>query len=135
MRITRSRWAIALVSVVVSVAFLGGASPSGAVPAVQHGFNQPGDILIADQFNNRVIEVNRDHQIVWQFGVGPNDFSARSIIGVNDAQRVGPFTLMAGTGDPARRDTVRAPIRMAAPTTGCCSWVRPATSCGSTASS
>jgi hypothetical protein len=30
----------------------------------------------------------------------PNDFSPRSIIGTNDAQRVGLFTLMAGTGDP-----------------------------------
>jgi outer membrane protein assembly factor BamB len=38
---------------------------------------------------------------VWQFGKGPNDFSQHSIIGTNDAQRVGPFTLMAGTGDPA----------------------------------
>lgn len=64
------------------------------------GFNRPGDILIADQFNNRVIEIKTNGQIVWQFGRGPNDFSPRSIIGVNDAQRVGPFTLMAGTGTP-----------------------------------
>ncbi|HZV33834.1 MAG TPA: hypothetical protein VFB72_04590, partial [Verrucomicrobiae bacterium] len=34
------------------------------------------------------------------FGLGPNDFSARSIIGCNDAQRVGFLTLMAGTGTP-----------------------------------
>jgi hypothetical protein len=65
------------------------------------GFNRPGDVLIADQFNNRVIETDPAGHIVWQFGHGPNDFSARSIIGVNDAQRVGPFTLMAGTGTPA----------------------------------
>lgn len=64
------------------------------------GFNQPGDILIADQFNNRVIEATPDGRIVWQFGLGPNNFSPRSIIGCNDAQRVGPFTLMAGTGTP-----------------------------------
>ena len=32
------------------------------------GFNQPGNVLISDQFNNRVIEVNRDKQIVWSFG-------------------------------------------------------------------
>jgi hypothetical protein len=64
------------------------------------GFNKPGDILIADQFNNRVIEIKQNGQIVWQFGLGPNDFSSNSIIGVNDAQRVGPFTLMAGTGTP-----------------------------------
>jgi hypothetical protein len=64
-------------------------------------FNQNGNILIADQFNNRVIETDTAGNIIWSFGLGPNDFSARSIIGVNDAQRVGPFTLMAGTGTPA----------------------------------
>ena len=56
--------------------------------------------LIADQFNNRVIEVDRRGNIVWQFGLGPADFSPASIIGVNDAQRVGELTLMAGTGTP-----------------------------------
>jgi PQQ-like domain len=56
--------------------------------------------LIADQFNNRVIEVDHQGNIVWHFGLGPADFSPASIIGVNDAQRVGEFTLMAGTGTP-----------------------------------
>jgi len=63
-------------------------------------FNRPGNILIADQFNNRVIEADPNGNIVWSFGLGPNDFSAQSIIGCNDAQRVGAFTLMAGTGTP-----------------------------------
>src|SRR5216683_5676676 len=63
-------------------------------------FNTPGNILIADQFNNRVIEVDRHGNIVWQFGLGPADFSPASIIGVNDAQRVGELTLMSGTGTP-----------------------------------
>ena len=63
-------------------------------------FNQPGNFLIADQFNNRVIEVEPDGRIAWQFGKGPADFSAASIIGCNDAQRVGSLTLMAGTGTP-----------------------------------
>jgi hypothetical protein len=66
-----------------------------------HEFNKAGNILIADQFNNRVIEVKPDGTIVWSFGLGPNDFSAKSVIGVNDAQRVGTLTLMAGTGTPA----------------------------------
>ena len=56
--------------------------------------------LISDQFNNRVIEVTGNGDIVWHFGIGPNDVSASSIIGVNDAQRVGDLTLMAGTGAP-----------------------------------
>ncbi len=73
---------------------------ASAIQLPGFGFNVPGDILIADQFNNRVIEARPDGTIVWQFGLGPNDFSPRSIIGCNDAQRVGPFTLMAGTGTP-----------------------------------
>ena len=68
---------------------------------LNRGFNENGNILIADQFNNRVIETDTAGKIIWSFGLGPNDFSARSIIGVNDAQRVGQFTLMAGTGTPA----------------------------------
>ena len=67
-------------------------------------FNQPGNILIADQFNNRVIEISPNGQIVWSFGQGPQDLSARSILGVNDAERVGSLTLMAGTGIPAGVD-------------------------------
>jgi len=69
--------------------------------AVGPEFNKPGHILISDQFNNRVIEAEANGTIVWSFGLGPNDFSAQSVIGVNDAQRVGRFTLMAGTGTPA----------------------------------
>ena len=65
------------------------------------GFNHPGDLLIADQFNNRVIETDTNGNIIWQFGLGPNDFSTNSINSCNDAQRVGIFTLMAGTGVPA----------------------------------
>ncbi len=67
---------------------------------VRPRFNRPGNILISDQFNNRVIEVDKNGNIVWQFGNGPTDFTAASVIGVNDAQRVGPLTLMAGTGTP-----------------------------------
>jgi hypothetical protein len=63
-------------------------------------FNRAGDVLIADQFNNRVIEIDRAGNVVWQFGVGPSDLTATSIIGVNDAQRVGSLTLAAGTGVP-----------------------------------
>ncbi len=82
-----TRWAAAL-------------SLAVALPAFAGGFNTRGHILIADQFNNRVVEADSAGNIVWQFGLGPNDFSPRSIIGCNDAQRVGPWTLMAGTGTP-----------------------------------
>jgi hypothetical protein len=63
-------------------------------------FNQPGNVLITDQFNNRVIEIDPAGNIVWQFGNGPGDTSANAIVGTNDAERVGDLTLMSGTGIP-----------------------------------
>jgi hypothetical protein len=90
------RVVVALVLAVAGLAFAGQSAEA------QGGrFNKHGNILISDQFNNRVIEIDRDGDIVWSFGLGPNDMSANSILGVNDAQRVGRFTLMAGTGVPA----------------------------------
>src|SRR5574337_198719 len=73
-----------------------------SAPATAAGqFNQAGNILITDQFNNRVIEVDPAGNIVWQFGNGPGDTAANAIVGTNDAERVGDLTLMAGTGIPA----------------------------------
>ena len=53
----------------------------GAIPALaeqrshaRRGFNRPGNILIADQFNNRVIEADSAGNILWSYGLGPNDF-------------------------------------------------------------
>jgi hypothetical protein len=58
-------------------------------------------ILISDQFNNRVIEVNPvTHKVVWTFGDGSDIPGPHSVVGVNDAQRVGSLTLIAGTGTP-----------------------------------
>ncbi len=71
----------------------------------QGGFDQPGNLLITDQFNNRVIEVDpMTKTIVWSFGSG-NGFlcnpGPQSIIGSNDAERLSNgLTLMAGTGIP-----------------------------------
>lgn len=81
-----------------------GSTSVGFAAGVPGAFNQPGNILIADQFNNRVIEVDRKGDIVWSWGLGPTDFSQNSILGVNDAERVGRDTLMAGTGIPAGVD-------------------------------
>ncbi len=86
--------------VVAAVTGIGVLFPAAASSASTGGFNQPGNILIADQFNNRVIEVNQTGKILWHFGKGPNDCSAASIVGTNDTQRVGNLTLMAGTGIP-----------------------------------
>src|ERR1700694_853972 len=68
------------------------------------GFNQKGNILIADQFNNRVIEIDRNHNVLWHFGDGSSVAGPNSIVGTNDAQRVGKLTLIAGTGTPAGAD-------------------------------
>jgi len=57
--------------------------------------------LISDQYNNRVIEVDRQHKIVWQFGDGSITAGPHSVVGPNDAQTVGPNVLIAGTGVPS----------------------------------
>jgi len=73
------------------------ASPASATSV----FNQRGNILISDQFNNRVIEVDPvSKTIVWQFGDGSSVAGPRSVVAPNDAQRVGDLTLIAGTGAP-----------------------------------
>jgi len=64
-------------------------------------FNHPGNILISDQFNNRVIEVDPvSKTIVWQFGNGSSVAGPNSVVAPNDAQRVGNLTLISGTGAP-----------------------------------
>src|ERR1700735_3670921 len=77
---------------------------AGALSAQAQGnhFTTPGNILISDQYNNRLIEVNPDnHRIVWSFGNGSSVAGPHSVVGVNDAQRIGAITLVAGTGVPA----------------------------------
>ncbi len=63
-------------------------------------FNAPGNVLISDQFNNRVVEVARDGHIVWAFGSGYSTLcnpGPGTIIGLNDAERLsGGLTLLAG---------------------------------------
>jgi len=65
-------------------------------------YNQPGNILIADQFNNRILEVNpQTHEIIWSFGDGSSTAGPTSVVAPNDVQRVGRLSLIAGTGAPA----------------------------------
>jgi outer membrane protein assembly factor BamB len=68
-------------------------------------FNKAGNILITDQFNNRVIEVNPvTKDIVWSFGSGNPALcnpGPGTIIGTNYAERLAHgLTLIAGTGIP-----------------------------------
>ena len=78
-------------------------SQSASTPS--HRFNASGNILISDQFNNRVVEVAPDGHIVWTFGSGNPTLcnpGPGAIIGLNDAERLsGGLTLLAGTGIPA----------------------------------
>lgn len=64
-------------------------------------FNLPGNVVIADQFNNRVIEVDPNGNIVWQFGDGSSTAGPTSVVAPNDEERVGSLTLLSGTGAPA----------------------------------
>lgn len=72
------------------------------LPASAQGdFNDRDNIVIADQFNNRVVEIEPStHKIVWQFGDGSDKPGPHSVVGTNDAERFGPFTLISGTGTP-----------------------------------
>lgn len=73
-----------------------------AALASDSGFNAADNVLISDQFNNRVIEVNRQKQIVFQFGSGDPkrcNPGANGIIAPNDVERLaGGLTLIPGTG-------------------------------------
>jgi hypothetical protein len=78
--------------------------PAHAYPQ-SSGFNQPGNLLITDQFNNRVIEIDPSSKsIVWSFGSGNSQTcnpGPGAIIGSNDAERLSNgLTVMAGTGIP-----------------------------------
>ena len=74
---------------------------SASADSINEDFNRPGNILIADQFNNRVIEINPEtHAIVWQFGDGSVTPGPHSVVGTNDAERIGTVTLISGTGIP-----------------------------------
>jgi hypothetical protein len=87
-----------ILALVALVAMAVLALPARAAAA---GFNQKGNVLIADQFNNRVIEVARGGRIVWHFGTGLSVAGAKTVVAPNDAQRIpGGRTLIAGTGAP-----------------------------------
>lgn len=61
-----------------------------------------GNVMIADQFNNRVIVVSRTGAIVWSFGDGSSVPGPKSIVVPNDAERLPTGeTLITGTGAPA----------------------------------
>ena len=104
------RWRPLIAGTTAALLALGAAGlATTASASVRHhpqpgGFNAVGNILIADQFNNRVVEINSHHQVVWHFGNGSNVPGPNSIVGTNDVQRVGSLTLISGTGTPPGAD-------------------------------
>ena len=98
--------ALGLVMMLFASACAGGQTNATAVkaPSGPH-FNAPGNILISDQFNNRIVEVDRNGHVVWSFGSGNPQLcnpGPGTIIGLNDAERLsGGLTLTVGTGIPA----------------------------------
>jgi hypothetical protein len=89
------------VAVAGGLVLFAGSIPAQGFPMPRLAYNRPGNILISDQYNNRVIEVDTAGRIVWSYGTGPGDLtSGRSPVGVNDAERIGGVTLVAATGNP-----------------------------------
>ena len=106
MHLAFKNYLLASAIVFLSLAAFPSVFAANAPKITNGGFNQPGNILITDQFNNRVIEIDHAGNIVWQFGNGPHDASANAIAGTNDAERIpGGLTLISGTGVPAGTTT------------------------------
>ena len=90
-----------LVHAVAVTLAIGGTAFGCLYASVAIAQDDNGHVLIADQFNNRVIEVDRaSHKITWHFGNGSDLPGPHGVVGVNDAERFGPFTLISGTGTP-----------------------------------
>jgi hypothetical protein len=97
---------LATVTIVAALLIPMAAAAQPTASAYGNGFNKPGDVLITDQYNNRVIEVNPlTKAIVWSFGSGNATLcnpGPGAVIGPNAAERLaGGLTLIAGTGVPA----------------------------------
>ncbi len=97
----RTLAALAIVAAVALLTWAAVAVSAGAAVPPQSTFNRPGNVLIADQFNNRVIEVAQNGRIVWHFGNGSDVAGTHSVVAPNDTQRLpGGLTLIAGSGAP-----------------------------------
>src|SRR5579859_6790695 len=98
-----SNMAVSLLTSLLISFFVSGSSIAFASASAD--LSAGSNVLITDQFNNRVIEVDRSKHIVWSFGSGNPSLcnpGPGAIIGLNDAERIGDgLTLLAGTGIPA----------------------------------
>jgi PQQ-like domain len=92
-----------IIGLAVVVATLMLISVVGAASTHPDRFNANGNVLISDQFNNRIIEVNpATGHIVWSFGANNSSdgtVNNTTVVGPNWAERLsGGRTLIAGTG-------------------------------------
>jgi hypothetical protein len=104
----RSRGIVAILVLALATVIVAGAVSASAASqrkqlSVPKGFNKSGNILVTDQFNNRVLEINpKTQKIVWRFGAGSFVAGGKTVVAPNDAERIpGGRTLIAGTGAPA----------------------------------
>ena len=76
-----------------------GCSSSSAPSGVDAGTGATGaNLVVSDQFNNRVIEITRAGQIVWSFGDGSSTPGPTSVVAPNDVERL-PRRYHAHRGD------------------------------------
>jgi outer membrane protein assembly factor BamB len=79
-----------------------------------------GDVMIADQFNNRVVEIDRRGNIIWHFGDGSSTPGATSVVAPNDAERLpNGDTLICGTGAPPSAGAAYGVTEAACAQNGC----------------
>jgi hypothetical protein len=76
---------------------------AGAHAGDRPRFNRKGNLLIVDQYNNRVIEMDTNTQtIVWEYEASVTKHSVtNAIIGPRDAERVKALTLIVCGGSPS----------------------------------
>ena len=107
MMVMGKRFLLSIAGLLIMIVASSCGSSTQTTTSTSHGdhFNAPGNLLISDQFNNRVVEVAPDGHIVWTFGSGNSKLcnpGPNTIIGLNDAERLsGGLTLTVGTGIPS----------------------------------
>ncbi len=106
----RSFWLLALVGCSASSgssgASVNGDAGDATPPHEAGGVDMPtAHLLVTDQFNNRVLEIDRQGTIHWSFGDGSAAPGPTSVVGPNDAERLPDgTTLISGSGAPQMAD-------------------------------
>jgi hypothetical protein len=108
----------------------GGTDSTGAIDSAPDGSaaadgsgpegGSTGPLLIADQFNNRVIQIDGAGNVVWSFGDGSSTPGPTSVVGPNDAERLpNKDTLICGTGAAPAASSAYGVTEAACAVSGC----------------